>query len=447
MTRRMRASRVGGEVDGERGQALVLFVLFVVVLLAALALVVNGGVLRRSNQELWNALDAGALAGVQSLPANASQAASDARRFALLNNPDISSLTVSFRCLVGDRNGDGSPDAADVPAVCDPGSSASWTCADGKCVSPCDPALAGQVCNTVVIEGTVATDYQMSGITGVAGADTTYQSAACIGVCGADPTVPLDIGLILDRTGSMSDADLANVENAALETLRILDPAKQSVAIAALGPSKRSASCQGSNGRGVAAPAGQSSTWIISPYPYANKPLVTDYQNADGTLNTNSQLVESINCLDHSSVGTNLGDPLRAMADELINYGRPGVAKGILLMTDGAANQPNSNSCAYANDAATAVKNRGVELFTIGFGVVGDQCVDATGPFVNAYASTLLASMADQPTVDNGCTNAENTDGDHYYCEPRGSDLSSVFKAAATALIQGSAHLVMLPGS
>jgi hypothetical protein len=122
------------------------------------------------------------------------------------------------------------------------------------------------------------------------------------------------------------------------------------------------------------------------------------------------------------------------------------VPKGIILMTDGAANEPNTRSCKYANDKATTVKSQGIEVYTIGFGVVGDYCEDVDGTYAGAAASRLLADMATGPTTDNGCTNAENADGDHYFCEPRGDSLTSVFRAAAAALLNGKVKLVTLPG-
>ena len=39
------------------------------------AMVIDVGVLRNANQNLWNALDAGALAGAQELPADATERA------------------------------------------------------------------------------------------------------------------------------------------------------------------------------------------------------------------------------------------------------------------------------------------------------------------------------------------------------------------------------------
>ncbi len=433
--------------EGERGQALVLFVIMLVMLLGVLALVIDGGVLRRSDQEQWNALDAGALAGAGSLPGNPTKAASDALKFTLANHPGLSagSVNVTFRCLVGDRNGDGRPDAADLPATCNPGSNPSFTCANGICAAPCNPAV-GHVCNTVVVRGTVNTSYRFDPLTGVPGATTTLESAACSGLCGADPSVPLDIGFIIDRTSSMSDADLTNVRNAALSSLRMLDPTQQWVSLGVLGRSQTSANCSGTgNARGLASSSATSGTWVTVPYP-TNQSLASNYKNTNGSLNTNSQLVRTINCLNHSSTGTNIGDPLKAVADVLIARGRSGAPKGIILMTDGAANEPNSRSCKYANDKATAVKAMGIEVFTIGFGVAGDMCTDTDGPYRNVAAAQLLADMADQPTVNNGCTDAENSDGDHFFCEPRSESLESVFRMATSALVAGSVRLVHLPG-
>jgi len=448
-----RTPRAAGDAnpqrDGERGQALALFVVFLVLILSALALIINGGMLRHSETEQRKALDAGALAGAASLPLNPTQARADAIKYTLLNHPGLtaSRAVVTFRCLVGDRNNDGAPDAADVPAVCNPGTGARWTCANGKCVASCDPFVSGRTCNTVVVGGTVATDYELDEVTGVDGKSITLNAAACSGLCGADPAVPLDIGIVLDRTSSMSDADLTNVKNAAQSMLTVFDPTKQRVGLAALGRSLTGSVCAGtSRARGYANPDATTGSWVIVPYPTSGS-LSSDYRLSSGGLNTSSQLVQSIRCLDHSNVGTNLGDPLSDMANVLMARGRTGVPKGIIFMTDGAANQPNSRSCRYAADRATAVKNRGIEVYTIGFGVVGDYCIDVDGTYRLASASRLLADMATGPTVDNGCTNAENADGDHYFCEPRGDSLTSVFRAAASALLAGNAKLVALPGS
>ena len=56
-------SNPGREPKREQGQIIVLFVLAIVVIMGFAALVIDVGVLRNANQNLWNAMDAGSLAG------------------------------------------------------------------------------------------------------------------------------------------------------------------------------------------------------------------------------------------------------------------------------------------------------------------------------------------------------------------------------------------------
>jgi hypothetical protein len=136
---------------------------------------------------------------------------------------------------------------------------------------------------------------------------------------------------IIDRTGSMTDADLAGAKSGALAFLENFNPDLQRVGLGVLGPSSTSSTCGSPNsgGKGVATSSG--GTWL--PIPMTN-----DFQNPDGSLKTTSTIVKTINCLNHSSVGTNLGDPMKAAREHLQANGRPGVKWGIAFMTDGAAN-------------------------------------------------------------------------------------------------------------
>ena len=49
--------------------------------------------------------------------------------------------------------------------------------------------------------------------------------------------------------------------------------------------------------------------------------------------------------------------------------------------------------------------------------------------------------------TDGAATDAQNADGDHFFCEPRSDSLTSVFRAAASQLLSGAVRLVQLPGS
>ena len=134
-------------------------------------------------------------------------------------------------------------------------------------------------------------------------------------------------------------------------------------------------------------------------------------------------------------------------AYELLHSGRQGAIKAILLMTDG---QPNSSTgtrtdyCREAIEVAAAAKAQGIEIYTVGFGVDDVSCEDPVStPWYHGETTTMLAAMATDSTND-GCTDAENDDGDHYFCLPRSGDLSDIFRRA---IVQLTAHsrLVKLP--
>jgi hypothetical protein len=168
-------------------------------------------------------------------------------------------------------------------------------------------------------------------------------------------------------------------------------------------------------------------------------------------LNTSSGLVKAINCVTSSnlsSTGTNLSTPLDMARVYLQTNGRPGVKQGIIIETDGAPNyentgDPSNYTCAATKAAADRAKNANppIEIFTIGFDVGGENCPDSGG----GSAISLLGGIATGPIVNGSNCNSngnENRDGDHFFCEPGGSDLTAVFQAAAAELAGLRTHLV-----
>src|SRR3954447_19305640 len=176
---------------------------------------------------------------------------------------------------------------------------------------------------------------------------------------------PLDIVLVIDRTGSMltpTAAPFTDLKNAALAVLGYLNPKNESIALGVLPPSSTMTQCTGVNAGAFGLRAttggdagGAGTTWMAAPFP-ANRSPLNDYQTASGALNPSSQIVKSINCLDAAG-STDLGDPMAAAGTYLNTYGRPGARKGIIFMTDGGANLPTGTQpCQYASTKATAVK-------------------------------------------------------------------------------------------
>jgi Flp pilus assembly protein TadG len=454
-----RLTRRAGKRAGEQsGAVVVLFALVLVVLFGAVAFAIDLSRLFHERQVLQNAVDFGALAGAQELPAQGGTAGAiaeaEARKVTLDNAPwlDPATINVTFKCVVGDRDGDGQADLADIPYICGPASgtwTTDWKVKQGRAQHLCDP-YSGDKCNTVVVRTSNVVDYIFAPVIGIKQGNTGSVSAAsCRGACGAEPS-PLDVVMVIDRTGSMSAADLANAKNAALSVLDFYDSSQQHVGVVALPYGRPGDPCRVNDPQLY--PQGAASFWQVSP-------LSSDYDNADGTLNMSSSIVTNINCLRLSpsivvrvngvvrtgAGHTNLGDPLDAAREMLLNQGRSTVPDIIIFMTDGEANQPDTMlPCNYLNTKASIAKAEEQTIFTIGYGIAGARCNrDTSGFFMGKFATTNLA-LAATDSIDNApgtCPAAENSDGDHYFCESGSSDLEPVFRQVAAEAI-GHSRLV-----
>ena len=335
-----------------RGQTLIMFVLFLVVVIGFVSLALDIGLFLHERQNVQNAVDAAALAGAQELPDQGINARDIAEQWALSNDGDLTAggLDISFRCIVGDRDGNTLPDASDIPAVCDPGPGASFTCNnDGICWSFCTFSSPSNKCNTIVVGANKDVPFYFSPVLSQLGGDECFydacntgaiRAAACRGACGGPPGVPLDVVIVIDRTMSLcanssnpcSGAGLAhlnNIKTGAKSVLQLFDPNIQHVGLAVLPKSIPSNDCQSVNSN--SAPGNWQVTSLSSNYA------------TGGVLNTSSELVSNINCLQMApSYGTqtDLGNPMDAARAHLLSAGRPGVKKAIIFLTDGAANQP-----------------------------------------------------------------------------------------------------------
>ncbi len=443
----------------EHGQMIVFAALIIVIVVGMGALAVDVGFFVHERENVQYAVDAGALAGAALLPDNGTGAATAAQNFTLANDGGLSAsnVSVSFRCLVGNVS-------TDVPSSCNPGADASWTTTStGLQVSPCVPA-SGDKCNVIVVSASNSVKFFLSPVLHIKQGNTgSITSAACSGACGAPPTIPVDLAVIMDRTGSMSSSDLTNAKNAAKALLQTYNPAIQYVALGTLGPSQQTSSCGSPNSPAKvlgASSAQYDETTIAKWVPIgltgigAPAPFNEAYLNPDGTLNTNSTIVKGINCLNTSSTGTNLATPMKKAKEYLLANGRSGVKKGIVFETDGEPNYgtgtASNYTCAQSSAEATAAKAAGIEVFTIAFGLTSTtNCPDTSGFWHNKPATNVLADMATQPSVDNGCftqaaADAENADGDHFFCQPKTAQLASIFRTVASAA-SGSTRLVSVP--
>jgi hypothetical protein len=231
--------------DGERGQILVLFTLVIVLLMVLSAIVIDVGLLRTDGARLQNALDAGALAAAQGLPANSTNVAqvrSTATSYTQANFRGLAAPQTTFACLIGLVDATGLPRLTDMPSICNVPAGSDWQCTGIVCWAPCSPE-AGNVCNTVILKDDTTRQYTFGRAVGInSGSTGTLVSAACTGACGGPPTTPVDVVLTIDRTGSMRGLETTLV-GGAQAVLKAYDPEVQHVALGMIGPSSQVTAC------------------------------------------------------------------------------------------------------------------------------------------------------------------------------------------------------------
>jgi hypothetical protein len=193
----------------ERGQVIVVLVVVLVVLLGAAALVVDVGRAYLIKRHLQASADAAATAGALELPDPAA----------------ATSYAESYSGKDGAMN-----DNEKLPSV--------TTNVTTKCLSfaPCSPV------NTVVVEQTTKVPTLFARILGIDEFTIRAKSTAC-SPCSSRP---LDIMLVLDRTGSMCQdsngnaqsgcPDLQNARAGLLEFVQYMDPAMHKIGFTVFPP-------------------------------------------------------------------------------------------------------------------------------------------------------------------------------------------------------------------
>ncbi|HEY8104402.1 MAG TPA: vWA domain-containing protein, partial [Gaiellaceae bacterium] len=354
--------------DGERGQVIVLIVLLLVVLLGMAALVIDVGYAYYAHRSLQASADAAALAGAQELP----------------DPTKAKALALTYSASTGGKNQRG--DLEDVV-----------TTVTTKCIPSipgCDPTNPAEV-NAVVVMEKAPTKTFFAGLLGIDTFKVTGRSTAC-SPCGVKP---LDIMMVLDRTGSMclkSDGsndpactDLKNAQAGMKAFLSMLDPTKQWVGLAVLPPVP-------TGGDGCTAPVHHGTTpaaWNAykTNSPYKIVPLNDDYATAVGVLAPSSALISTIDCVKGNGF-TAYANALEEAQKELNTNGRAGVKNVIVFLSDGAANIGPSDlaltspyrktPCQQGVNSAATIKSNGTLIYSIGYDL------DALGGGANVCQTT-----------------------------------------------------------
>ena len=401
MTREKRHFRL------ESGQVAVLVALLLVPLLAITGLVIDVGYAYFAQRSLQSQADAAALAGAQQLP-DGNASVSLAKQYGSgakaknYKNLGLVVEEVTTRCL--------------------------------KSVPGCEPV------NAVVVDETANVNTLFTRVLGIKSFTVHVKSTAC-SPCG---TRPLDIMLVLDRTGSMCQdhwgnydpncTDLNNAKAGMKTFLSYMDSSLQHVGLAVLPPAT-------SIGNRCAVP--QTANYDSRSSPYTVVPLASDF-TVNGQLNLNSNLVQTINCV-QGNANTAYANALEAAQAELDLHGRPDAPDIIVFLSDGAANTGptyyattspyRKQPCHQGVWSSNVIKNRGTLIYSIGYDLNANNgganvCTSYTGaletPSITAYSA--IQQIASRP--------------DTFYNQPTPGELKTIFGAIAADIGHGSSALI-----
>jgi hypothetical protein len=396
--------------SSESGQVMPLLLCgALVVMLGFAAFAIDVGRAYFAKRQLQASADAAALAGAQNLPDPSAAMALAAQFGPSGKNPPKNvqnvQISMSTKCL--------------------------------KSAPGCSPA------NAIVVEESGDVPTKFARILGIDSFNVHAKATAC-SPCGQKP---LDVMLVIDRTGSMCDtagcADLNNAKQGAKTFLGLMDPEFDRVGLAVLPPAASvSQKCS------KPPDERETQTYDSPSAAYVIVPLSDDYL-VDGRLNNSSNLVSTINCL-QADGWTAYATALDKAQAELQANGRPGVQKVIVFLSDGAANTgpaylpANSpylkTPCHQGITSAQAAGAAGTMVFTIGYDLEHDTCraMDKTRKQNGVYVRTpeVPSITAEQAMQQMASGNGA------FYNQPDAAQLNTIFTSVAADILHGTSRLV-----
>jgi len=383
----------------QSGQVIVLFALGLIVMLGVAALAIDVGYAFYVKRSLQASADAAALAGAQSLP---SPGAATATAF-------------QYGGAEGGKN-----HTANVPPVS--------TTVTTKCVSvaPCNPV------NAIVVEQSAVVPTRFAKLLGVDSFHIDVKATAC-SPCGAKP---LDIMLVLDRTGSMcqdhngnsdpSCRDLTNAKQGVRDFIAFMDPTIDKIGLAVFPPaSSSSAQCS----------TPQSSWYDSASSPYVVAQLAQDYKTGN-VLNESSRLVSTVSCLRANGV-TSYATAIEKAQAELDTRGRSTADDIIVFFSDGAANYGPSyysntspyrrQPCRQGVTSAGVVKARGTTIYSIGYDL---NAVSGGANVCQSYSG----SNESPPITAYQAIQQIASGADKFYNQPSAGELQTIYTKVAAEI-------------
>jgi len=399
----------------QAGQVIPLVVLFMVTLLVFCGLVIDLGNAYRVQVALQASTDASAAAGAGQL--TMSYPASSANAITAAD---------SFGSTTGGKNQIGGVPAANVTET------VNTSCVITNKNLPCNGP------NTVTVSQSASVPTFFLGLVGYSSIPISTSASAC-SPCNE---IPLDIAMVIDRTGSMSeDNKFTDLKQGLLQGfLPGLDPGVDDVSLTFLPPD--------SNGTTDVCSAQSDASYSAAKALYQVVPLSSNYLDSNGNLVTSSAIVSDINCMKDGG-STDYSNAMEAAYAELQADGRAGVQKVMVILSDGAANTgqncpaqnrngtwPTStdphctNPCGHAVSDADAYKSAGVLIFTILYGdqTGGPACQNWTG-------------ANESPAMEPWTAMQDMASPNDYFADPDPAQLTSIFEQISSDMAAGTSRL------
>jgi Putative Flp pilus-assembly TadE/G-like/von Willebrand factor type A domain len=406
------------------GQTLPLVVVFMLSILVFAGLVIDLGNAYRVQQALQASADAAAAGGAGQLtiayPPNAGNAAAAAQHY-------------------GSELGGTNPITGVSPADVTENVSVDCEHQDGYDCTNGQP-------NTVTVDETAKAPTYLLSLLGFSSITLKAHAQAC-SPCGG---TPLDVMIVLDRTGSMnSSSKLPQAKQGILEFLSTMDPAIDNVGLAVLPPAP--STNQACTNVGPAFTSDPTGTYSLANPAYVLVPLGNSYATGIGKLDNSSALISTVNCV-QAAGNTAYAEAIDAAYAELQKDGRPDAQKAIVILSDGAANTGPSylastspyltNPCGQGVTSAGVAKANKVLVYSIAYTAQTDTCYAAPGALVNGKIQGWQ-SQTEVPSIGPVTALSQMaTDPTNFYNLPTPTSLIGIFDRIASDLAGGTSRIV-----
>jgi Flp pilus assembly protein TadG len=398
----------GRRLREESGQAFVLVAVMALVMLALVGIVLDVGHAFHAKRELQASVDAAALAAAQDLP----------------DVPTASSTARQYSSSPGQKNVH--PDLPNVTTAVTPKCFTSLTL-------PCNPV------NGIVVKETASVPTTFLGVLGIRSFTVSATGSASMR---GGAALPLDIMVVVDRTGSMCTpcSKIQEAKAGVLEFLQAMRPSVDMIGLELLPPATSVASrCN----------TASNSNYDTASNPYVVVPLSNNFKTTDTSpLNQSSALVQTVNCISTGGI-TSYATAIDSAQTALNAQGRPNAQDVIIFFTDGEANYGPfyyGNSSAYRKQpcgqgitSAANAKAHGTWVYTIGYDTASNvKCAgykNTSGCNQGAATQFACDEVPARTAVPTLQSMASTIDSDlKFYNQPQPGDLTSIFKSVAEDL-------------